>query len=582
MSAGDTPSCPVCSLPVGRLTHCAECGWELQTSWRQGRPDRAAFTAALQRAVLDHDLRVAARLGDDWKPYAPWLRGVPDEAAWARARARPEPPVRPLRPLLEAVLPTLGATGTLAVFEADAEGVAVTLVRADDLEQEERPARHAVSWPDLLPLLARDPAHRGFQLAGGLAGVDRALLETVLRERLARWAAGLAEGMVRIAVCRVPGWTVPEQAVRLLGSMTAADTGHVQDVLDEIRTGLPLSVPYGLLVAAVNPVDQTVRLATRPLFAAGTLPGTVTRTAVRCVRDDTQDTVFAVVAEGPVRRLVSAWSGPSAPGGEHEVEALLERPGRVRLTRPAGLAEDRRSLAELERLAPARLDLRIDRVELICLLELNGRAEPVARRRDLLSGLFELLAEEAPGRISAAVLGYGEHFAQGRKHESVLHGDWLRPLPEARAVLDALPPRASGFYPHAAPLEDALHAVVDQGSRDPYAYSRVLLVLAERPAHPPFTALREDVDRPAHACPRGLDWRASAGRLDLAARVTRRFAVLDRVDETARADPLWRELGRDLLAELPETTPRRLAVAMNLIPEERVRCPFPLADFPAR
>ncbi|WP_157963970.1 hypothetical protein [Actinocorallia populi] len=575
-------SCPVCSLPAGRLDRCAECGWELRTDWRQGRADRSGFAAALQEAVLDHDLRVAARLDEDWKPYAAWLRGVPDEAAWTRARTRQGPPVRPLRPLLARVLPALGAADSLAVFETDAEGVAVTLVRAGELEQADRSARHGVTWRELVPMLAQDPAERRFQLAGGLAGLDRATLEAVLRQRLTRWAEGLAEGMVRIAVCRAPGWTLPEQAVRSLGSMTARETGRVQDALDGIRAELPLRVPYGLLVAAVNP-DRTVRMATRPLFAAGTRPGTSARAGVRCVEGGVaQDTVLAVVTEEPARRLVSAWSGPLDPGGAHELEVLLEAPGRVRLVRPGGMAADPRSLAELERLAPARLDLRAEQIELVCLLELNGRPEPVARRRELLSGLFELLAREAPGRVSAAVLGYGEHFAAGRKHPAVLHGDWLRPLPEAREVLDALPDRATGFYPNAAPLEDALHEVVDRGARDPFAYSRVLLVLAGRTAHPPSTPLLQDVDRPAHACLNGLDWQDSAARLDFAAKVTRRFAVLDRLDEAARAEPLWRELGRDLLVELPKATPRRLAVDMNLIPADPVRCPFPLADVPAR
>jgi hypothetical protein len=567
MRPGDA-ACPVCALPVGQAPVC-ECDWRLQTAWTAGGVDRAAFDARLAAARLTHDLRAVARIGADWEPYAHLLRGKPSDADWAAAKQHPRGREKRLYPVLTAAFDALPEGGVLAVAEVGAEGIAVNLVNATDLDRPgECGSRRVSSWSDVLPQLSREPDRLRFQLAGGLDGVDRGALD----ERLTAWTAELLPpAAVLVAVCRNPGWTVPEQVVKLLGVRhTASEEGEVRPTLANAIAEQPLRARYGLLTAEVR--DSVVTLVPQPVFEPGDRPGRSVTISVRCPPGGIDhDTTLAIVAPGP--RPIATWSARLRPGAPVPIEVRLDGPGRVQLVSPVGRATDSGDLAELIRRSPPRLDVHTEPVDLICLLELNGLPDVVARRRRLLSGLLELIAADLPLPPSVAVYGYADHFVRGV--DRVVHGRWLAPVSKARDALDALPPAAARWHQHAAPLEDALHEVWLQCEGRVALRRRVLLVVAGREPHP--MAVR-DVPRPAQACPHNHDWAASVTRL-AGAGVARRLVVLDRVPgETS----VWRHLGSDYLNTLDETTPRRLAVAMSLISADKISYPFPLADTPVR
>ncbi|MEU7830560.1 hypothetical protein [Nonomuraea sp. NPDC049129] len=571
-----SPACPVCRLPITQHERCA-CGWTLRTSWTVGEGNRSAFAAELAAAQLAHDVRVAAWAGCDRDTIAPLLRGEPTWADWDQAKERPAARTEPLHPVLAAAFASLAAGQVLALVEIGAQDVTITWAAAADPDPGGPPAeRRSQPWREVLPMLATDAEHLRFQLAGGLAGVDRAEISV----RLAGWAEGLLAASelpadsVLVAVNRCPGWTVPAELIGHLRRChpklrAAADAGEVAPVWARVLAEQPLHTSYGLLTADVGK-DGTVRLASRPLFAPGDRAGKTATVVVRCPPGGADRDSVLVVVTG-TRRLVGAWSVRLRPGVPVPVEAELTAPGRVRLISPADARPDRRSLAQLEALAPGRIHVRSGPVEIICLVELNGPQDAALRRRKLLAELFDLLAAELTVAAGVALLGYTDHYA-GAADEHVVHGRWLGPPAAAQETLDALPAPAPRWNRNAAPLEDALQEVARRCAHQPASRPRILLVVAGRPPHPAAVA---DVPRPAQRCPHGWDWTTYARRLGTAG-IGVRLVVLDEPPRP-QEDP-WRRLGLRVVAPLGSVTAGKLAEAMALVSPNPVRLPFPLAD----
>ncbi|PRX66978.1 hypothetical protein B0I32_105418 [Nonomuraea fuscirosea] len=572
-----SPACPVCRLPIGRHERCA-CGWTLRTSWTVGEGNRSAFAAELASAQLSHDVRAAVRAGCDRDTIAPLLRGEPTRADWDQAEEHVAARTEPLQPVLTTAFASLAAGQVLALVEIGPQDITITRAAAADPDPGGPPAeRRSQPWREVLPMLAADAEHLRYQLAGGLVGVDRAEISV----RLAGWAEGLLAAFelpgdsVLVAVNRRPGWTLPVELIDHLRRChprlrAAADAGEVAPVLTRVLAEQPLHTSYGLLTAEVGR-DGTIRLAPRPLFAQGDRARKTATVTVRCPPGGTHnDSVLAVVTG--TRRLVGAWSVRLRPGVPVPVQAELAAPGLVRLISPAGARPDRRSLAQLEALAPERIDVRSSPVEIICLVELNGPQDAARRRRKLLAELFDLLAAELTVPAGIALLGYADHYAAGAADEHVVHGRWLGSPAEAQEALDALPDAASRWNRNAAPLEDALQEVARRCTQRPARGSRILVVVAGRPPHPAAVA---DVPRPAQRCPLGWDWTMYARRLDTVG-IGVRLAVLD--EPPGPQENPWRTLGLRVVAPLGAATASKLGEAMALVSPNPVRLPFPLAD----
>ncbi|RKS79639.1 hypothetical protein BZB76_1114 [Actinomadura pelletieri DSM 43383] len=559
--------CPVCGRPAGTDAQCRDCGWTLNTPWRLGRGDEAGFRARLDAARLAADLQVAARLGDDWRDIAPLLRGVPDDAAWAEARGAVSVPVRPARPVLTRAVTDLAGGARLAVIEVSAEGLTATLV--DDMARDHGPLRGR-SWTEVLPMLSADPAERAFQLAGGERDLDRPALEPALAAALTAWARTLPPE--RVAICRVPGWPLPELATRLLAprrlaTATAAEPGELPELLTAVAATRPIRTGYGLLVARLDPKGHRVTAELHPLLDAGARGGAMAEVTVHRAPGMSPATTFAVCTVERPPRLVAAWRA-TLRTGPVQVRVVLDGPERVRLTAPAEVKSEPQDLSGILEGLPKRFVAPPRRLELFCLLELNGPATAVWRRRKLLDGLLDLLAAEVPDRVDAAVLGYSDHSFRGRTIIDVVHGGGApEPLAAARSSLKRLPDPVEPFTAGAAPLEDALTALAS--TVPPPRAPRVLLTVAGRPPHPLISD--RSGRRPVDVCPSRHDWSKALARTHTG----RRVAVVDEVTESPA--PVWRTLGEHGLLGLDGADPRALAAALGLLPSAPVRFSVPLA-----
>jgi hypothetical protein len=193
----------VCGLPVGREADCAGCGWTLRSPRRPGLLTaglRQDFSRRLTAAQHQFDVQVAARVSADRLAF-PQLRGGPATAAeWTAATAAANrdregaADEQQLRDIVTTVLLGLGtsraaacgraagaAGGGCQIAEIGPDGV--TLIRAS-LDEFGTPQLRtdpgSASWADLLPMLSAEVGQLRFQLAGGLAGVDRAGLSAAI------------------------------------------------------------------------------------------------------------------------------------------------------------------------------------------------------------------------------------------------------------------------------------------------------------------------------------------------------------------------------------------------------------------
>ncbi|MBO2465716.1 hypothetical protein [Actinomadura violacea] len=592
--------CPLCAVPIDaaaveaaatrRDVRCTLCGWTLAGPWRPGRADRAAAEAALSAARLEFDLRAAARAGDDWLPYAPHLRGRPAEAQWQEARRDVAALREAARPPLGAVLDALGPHRALVVVAVEDAGLRLFVTggvpAAGPLGYRELAA---VPWSALLPGLPRDATHRRFQLAGGPSGIDPAWADATIGGAVGDLVRRYCTSVDTAVMSGLPGMPFPDAVVRAFTGLLpdvriAAGAPDAAALLDRIAAERPIARPYGLAALRARPGDGAAEVVRLPLFPAGARAGDEAQVRVRRAPGGAgQETALAVVTWDDPPEPVRIVTARMPRGAAGLVRIALDGPGRLRFLEPDTVDDAAPAWPDLLRRVPRRLPSAAFATELVCVLELGGRAETARRRRDLVADLLELLGDELGGTARVAVVGHLDHPIEPKhKNRDVVSGGPLQAPDEAARTLADLPDAPSGpFGARAAPLEDSLDraAALLHGPRD--GRSRILLTVAGRPPHP--GSGHGDVIRPVEPCPRRLNWRHSVARLEAAG--VRLVAVTDEPapkdvpgqDARRRDDPEWDVLGAAHRTGLDSVDAAGLAKVLGVLPDDEAPpLPFPL------
>jgi len=596
--------CPVCGHPAGRTQACAECGWTLRTALRPGPVTarlRADFDQRLSAARRRFDARAAALVSADPGRLAPWIRGgTPDIAEWAAA-VRDAAGVAggavgegPAYTTLTTALRGLADGAEIVIVEIGPEGIGVTRAAVDrrgtPLLRSDQPA---APWTVLLPMLSACDDERLFQLAGGIAGLDRDLLSRYLANVVPSGAVPAGTAGETMVICQPAGWRILEDAARHVAEGIAGATlvrvagrpGERSGMTGSLRARMPLLRGYGVVVATIAPATGAVTLGTRPLFKPGDVQGAESVLTLRRAPGDRDATTLAVavdggapppsgqaVIDGAGLDVVSLHEMPLPGEPVYRVRAVLDAPGRVRFTEPRGVTPLARPWSEVIAAIPRRVDVRPGPVDLVCALELGGDREQVNRRRDLVRDLLERLAGEyqQPDWLRAGLLGCTDHvFAPGEEKRKVVR---RQPLGDPADALLALANfRGDGIrYADAAPLEDLLHEArrMLASSRAEGRSARLLLVAGRR-AHPRVLGLDK-----VQPCPFGCDWQQLVR--GLAESGVSVVTVADTMPGRAARNGFWADVGRAGLHALPDTSAREVGadLGVSLRPGQRIGVPL--------
>jgi hypothetical protein len=587
--------CPVCGLPIETVPACPECGWELQSPLRPGPVTeqlQLEFDERLSRAQREFDTRVAALLGPEFQRYQTHIRGgPPSDKEWRAAqRAARRVTARAvdddaIAEILTGLLHNLEMGRHAGIAAIDADGITVIQVWLDSFGSPQlHTERGPASWTDLLPLLSRDSDKRSFQLAGGVAQLDRSRLRRNLRESMRRMMPEPPDGPT-LVVCRPAGWRLLEcaaelacqhwPAARQLWVVNGLRGTTLPALLDALAAQMPLSSEYRLVVATIDPETREVCTGDRLLFAVGDRPGTQASLELRQIPGDSGGVAFAVlVGNGIGSGLLSLSQASPPPEPRYQLQVVLEGPGRVRFTEPPCMPLNPETWPALRDSIPARMDTVLGPVDLVCAIELSGPSSLVRRRRRLVRKLLELLitAYPEPGMLRVGVVGCIDHVYGPRERQPVIRGVALATAEEALEALNSLG-TTEIRYPGAAPVEDMLYEAYMQLSgrgREGRA-ARVLIVAARRP-HPHRQEMNQLLP-----CPGRYNWRTSLHQLTGAAGATC-VAVADNLPASWEEMTIWRELGTAALHELPAVTAREVGEDLRLLVPHTQRVPVPLAD----
>jgi hypothetical protein len=606
------PACPVCGRPAGTEYACGDCGWTLRSARRLGpvtQEMRADFERRLDAACRQFDACAAALAGTALASADPsrlprWIRGGrPDPREWAVARqaaasaaAGAMDEAAALATLASALRPLAPGAG-ITLVEVGPEGVAVTWASLDKVGAPLLDAEdHVMTWPELIPVLAASEDERHFQLAGGIAGLDRDLLEACLADidRLAPPQAlgGLSDGGEVLVLCQPAGWRLVEDAARRIVAglggarllrivgLPARGNGLLAILPDQI----PLLRGYGVVVAAIAPATGAVTIETRPLFKPGDVRGAEAVLTLRRAPGDRDTTTLAVaiggaappagtVVGGAGLDVLSLHSVPLPDQPVYQVCAVLEAPGRVRFTAPRGVTPLSRPWQDVLAAIPDRVEVQDGPVDLVCAMELAGPKSVVDRRRDLVRALLLHLAGEYPGdgeRLRVGLLGCKDHvFAPGEEGRKVVRMKELGPLSDALPALARFEGADIRYQP-AAPIEDLLSM-----ARQMLAKSRAegraarLLLVAGRRAHP--STLTDLI----HPCPFRCDWRILAR--SLAESRVPVLAVVDAMPGRAARAEFWGPVAPAGVRALDRASAPDIAADLGLTVRPGQRIGIPLA-----
>jgi hypothetical protein len=559
-------TCPVCLDEAAGERECPGCGWTLAGGYLLGHAtedDRREFDRALAAAQARVDLRGALLAA-----------GFPfdgDESLLAQLSAHVRPGAEPgareeIEASLAAELPALldedAVTAAVdramrrpnngfAVIEVSADGVRTAVFRAGELVVELAGAPRNLPWRRLLPSLPAEPARQRLRLAGHAEPVGGTSL--------------LPQGLDVLLLMRVTGWATPERLMRQLHWMTPirlAPNGRTltEDGIAQLLALAPLRREVGLAVAEIDP-GGTVRLATQPVFRAGTVDGAAEVDITLPTVAGVDFACALVTVENPDPR---SWRPRAVhriglpPGEQHRIRAVLSAPGHVELRHPGAVSdvdgEWRRLVAGL----PATYRPKpVPGADIVFTVELCGDPELVRRRLRLVADTIQLVRDNhpAPAKVRYAVLGYLDHTSARARLGTVVQGCRLGSAADTLKHLTTLVPQAL-VHERAAPLEDALKVA---GVMPWSADRRVLVALGSRAPHPMS-------EGSAPRCPAGTNWHMAND--DLTRAGVHRIAVWDQPAWSVANHPdrygpatrrFWRQFGRDAALDAAVIGPDDLA-----------------------
>lgn len=549
--------CPVCGRaigPAGAQASCAECGWVLNTRLRAG-----ALTDAMRQEF-------AARL----------LRA---------GRAQAERDRKALDAALAAIVGALRPGAESAVVEVSPERIAMVTAYLDDVGTPRVRDGWTVDWAAMLPMLPGVADDRRARLADGIDRIDAAGITRLVRNRVPEVPGGPA-----LVVCRPAGWRVLEAAAAALGPaarllrVTGENGNAARDRLAGLASASPLTRPYYLMTAVVNPATGTVSMMPRQLFAVGTAPGTESASALPRLPGDVAETTLAIFAGESAAQ--AARGGAAEPVAMYQLppqsptprlRVILDGPGKIRIAKPDGAVPHPYSWAQVRDLVPARVSTTTMPADLVCAIDLSGEPDVVRRRKSLVRELIQLVAAEYPaaGRLRVAVVTCTDHVFGRRRGAEYKQVTSASELASAAAALGWLND-ATGVDiadPLCAPVEDLLNASLGLLPDSKRLGRRPqLLTLAGRQPHP-YPQLTDGT----MACPLRFRWQLLVEQLDQAG--VKRAVVADGLP-TLR-DParvVWNKLGPAGQRALTSATARQLAEDLGLLTGRDQCIPLPLSD----
>jgi hypothetical protein len=552
----DDVRCPVCGRPAARLPCCPECNWPLNTGPRAG-----TVTAAM------------------WREFEARLRQARKDQA--------ERDERTLRAALGDLVAALRPDREASVVAVGKDRIEVSTIYLDGVGTPRlHDARH-LPWTAVVPRLPAAESERHAVLAAGGAGLDRDRIATLVRERLSSGRGGGA-----LVVAQPAGWRTLEAAAEAAANagrpparlVRIAGTGDVpvRSLLAKAADRAPLRRPYYLLTASVDASTGEVRPRPRQLFAVGAPPGTEQTLTLRRMPGDVADATLAIFAGNGLTDWSAAaplamYQVPVPAGPELALRAVLDGPGRVRITEPPGAVTHPDTWKQVFGRIPARVATAATPVDLVCTIDLAGDMDTVLRRKGLVRDLIQLVADEYPdeGRLRVAIVTCTDHVFGRRRGQEKRPVTQTSELGAAAGALTwvAATEGVDRSYDLCAPVEDLLHESHVLLRRSMGSGRRLRLVtLAGRPPHP-----YPQPDGDEIACPLRLSWREIVQ--DLGRLGTRCVVVVDELPRTrtqARAD--WDRIGPAGQYSLPTATARHIAEGLGLFTSEDQRIPLPLTD----
>jgi hypothetical protein len=416
-------------------------------------------------------------------------------------------------------------------------------------------------WPSMVPALPADDDLLRFRLAGGIGDDPRALVDPpalakaaeaavrqAVRQRLKAATAAIRDGAAADEVGEMPGWirarvdtvlvrrtfgwplleaaaAVARTVMHPVAEIVSIGTGTLADIVDATGRRAPLRYGYDLVLAEINPGTGEVRPDRWPLFA----PGTVIRRHDRPTRNayvKAPPSAADQLALPVVMRRgtdAAAWPAvgiaamPGSAPGTTQLQVRLVAPGQVSFHgQPDVVSGDGLAFSWPELLTglpdsvPAHTA-----VDLVMLVELGGSAGAVAGRVALAADVAGKL-HHVNARIALA--GYRDHFHSfftnaARTRDRLVVGCGLEPVSGVNSVL-----ARRDFWravdvrdDYAAPLEDALYWVQQEGLTWRPDARHLLVVFGSRPPHP--GNVHDHATPKATVCPYHRAWRDILGRL---------------------------------------------------------------------
>ncbi|NDU75238.1 hypothetical protein GWI34_21805 [Actinomadura sp. DSM 109109] len=379
------------------------------------------------------------------------------------------------------------------------------------------------------------------------------------------------------------GWLAAERP----DARTArVDGAPVTELLREVIAEEPLSQSYEL-VTVREAESGRPELAGLLLFPVGSRRGDRESVTLRCEPAGDGGTVFAVMAWSPERGTLSLVSRRRIrlPPGRYRLSAELRGPGRIGFHGlPGPLLREERSTDELVAALPARLARTAPRAHLVCAVETAGPrdgGEPAARFARAHEVISEVAAGPRPG-LAVSLIVYGSHSYERRPRGTPVDVPvWAATPDRALSALDELAarPPAPGGHPRAAPVECVLAEVEARlgargraaapGARDAEQERTALLLVGDRPPHPPWPTPG------LLPCPAGVDWEEALARLRSRPHV-RVGALCDR--PSALSHPAWARIAGPSPDGTGSGGLSGLVTRLGLGPDEGYRVPFPISE----